>query len=173
MANCFRFTCMLILVSVTAATAQYKSNPVFRLGGAVAFGLSHMASNNIGIGGIAGAEKFFAKRFAAELETSYIYITGDQVFYEEGKNRAFAAPLLAGIKAYPFSNVYGSLRTGAVYFLLNHMPSARFTLGYGAAAGINLPDKNNRLNIQIAFTGYGFEGVNRGYTTLAASIIIR
>jgi hypothetical protein len=173
MAKCFRLTFFAFLVFVSTATAQYKSNPVFRLGGTIAFGLSHMAANNIGIGGIAGAEKSFSKSFAAELEISYTYFTGDKVFYMDGKNRAFTAPLLAGIKAYPFRNVYGSLRTGAVYFLLNSMRSARISLGYGAAGGINLPRSNNRINLQMSYTGFRFEGISRGYTTLAAAIIIR
>jgi hypothetical protein len=174
MATCFRLTFFIFLVFVThATTAQYNSTPVFRLGGAIAFGLSHMAANNIGIGGMAGAEKSFSKSFAAELETSYTYFTGDKAFYMDGRNKAFTAPLLAGIKAYPFRNVYGSLRTGAMYYLLNSMPSARISLGYGAAAGINLPRSNNRLNLQISYTGFRFEGISRGYTTLAAAIIIR
>ena len=173
MAKGIRLTFFASLVFVIAASAQYKSIPVFRLGGTIAFGLSHMASNNIGIGGMAGAEKLFSKSFAAELEISYTYFTGDKVFYMEGKNKAFAAPLLAGIKAYPFRNVYASLRTGAVYFLLNPMHSARISLGYGAAGGINLPRSNNRLNLQMSYTGFQFEGINRGYTTLAAAIIIR
>lgn len=173
MANLYRLTFFALLVFATAASAQNKMNPVFRLGATVSFGLAHMASNTVGIGGIAGAEKLFSKHFAAEAEASYHYFTGDNVFYMDAKNKAFAFPLLAGIKAYPLPNVYGSLRTGAVYFLLNHMSSPRISLGYGVAGGLNLPEKNNRLNLQMAYTGFRFDGFNRGYTTLAAAIIIR
>jgi len=174
MANCYRLTFVALLVFVTAAaTAQNRSNPVFRLGATVSFGLSHMASNNVGIGGIAGAEKLFSDHFAAELEASYHYFTGDKVFYMDAKNKAYAIPLLAGIKAYPLPNLYASLRTGAVYFLLNHMSSSKISLGYGLAGGINLPPKTNRLNLQMGYTGFRFDGISRGYTTLAAAIIIK
>jgi hypothetical protein len=78
-----------------------------------------------------------------------------------------------GIKAYPISNVYASLRTGAVYFLLNNMSSARAALGYGAATGINLSQKTNRLNLQLAYTGFQYDGISRGYATLAVAIIIK
>jgi hypothetical protein len=172
MAICYRLTCAL-LVFVTAATAQNRSNPVFRLGATVSFGLSHMASNTVGIGGIAGAEKLFSDHFAAEVEASYHYFTGDKVFYMAGKNKAFAIPLLAGIKAYPWPNVYASLRTGAMYFLLNPMPSPRISLAYGLAGGFNLPKRTNRLNLQMGYTGFRFDGFNRGYATLAAAIIIK
>lgn len=172
MANCFRLTCFTLFLFISAATAQNKMTPVFRLGATVSFGLSHMASNNVGIGGIAGAEKLFSKHFAAEAEASYHYFTGDKVFYMDARNKAYAFPLLAGIKAYPLPGIYASLRTGAVYFLLNQMPSPHISLGYGMAGGINLPEKINRLNLQMAYTGFRFDGINRGYTTLAAAIII-
>jgi len=172
MANCYRLTCALLIL-VTAATAQNRSNPVFRLGATVSFGLSHMASNNVGIGGMAGAEKLISDHFAAEIEASYHYFTGDKVFYMDAKNKAFAIPLLAGFKAYALPNVYASLRTGAVYFLLNHMSSPKVSLGYGLAGGLNLPKRINRLNLQMGYTGFRFDGINRGYTTLAAAIIIK
>jgi hypothetical protein len=127
----------------------------------------------VGLGGIVGAEKMISKHFAAELEASYNYFTGDKAIYADAKNKSYAIPLLAGIKVYPISNVYASARTGAVYFLLNNMSSPRAALGYGLASGINLPQKTNRLNVQMAYTGFRYDGINRGYATLAVAIIIK
>ena len=173
MANCYRLTLITCILFVTTATAQYKSNPVYRLGATVSFGLSHFTDNNVGVGGLAGAEKMLSKYFAAEAEASYNYFTGDKAIYMDAKNKSYAIPVLAGIKAYPLSNVYASLRTGAVYFLLNNMSSPTIRLGYGLAGGINLPEKTNRLNIQMAYTGFRYDGISRGYATLAAAIIIK
>jgi hypothetical protein len=114
-----------------------------------------------------------SKYFAAEAEAAYSYFTGDNVIYVDAKNKSYAIAVLAGIKAYTLSNVYASLRTGAVYFLLNNMSSARVRFGYGAASGINLPKKTNRLNVQVAYTGFRYDGISRGYATLAAAIIIK
>ena len=173
MANCYRLTFFALILFVTTAAAQTNPGPVFRLGATVSFGLSHIMANNVGIGGIAGAEKLLSKRFAAEIEGSYTYFTGDKAIYNDSKNKSYAVPLLAGIKAYPLSNVYASLRTGAVYFLLNNMSSPRASLGYGVAGGINLPQKTNRLNVQMAYTAFRYAGISRGYATLAAAIIIK
>jgi hypothetical protein len=173
MANCYRLTFLALLLFAKTGTAQIKPGPIFRLGATVSFGLSNISSNNVGIGGLVGAEKMITKYFAAETEASYNYFTGDNVIYTDAKNKSYAIPLLAGIKVYPLSNVYASLRTGAVYFLLNNMSSARVRLGYGLAGGINLPQKTNRLNVQVAYTGFQFDGIRRGYTTLAAAIIIK
>ena len=173
MANCFRLTLLACIVLVKTGTAQIKPGPIFRLGATVSFGLSNLTSNHVGIGGIVGAEKMITDYFGAEIEASYNYFTGDKAIYVDAKNKSYTIPLLAGIKVYPLSNVYASLRTGAVYFLLNNMSSARATLGYGAAGGINLPQKTNRLNVQVAYTGFRYDGINRGYTTLAVAIIIK
>jgi hypothetical protein len=173
MANCFRLTFLAIIVFVQTGTAQIKPGPVLRLGATVSFGLSNLTSNNVGVGGIVGAEKMISKKFAAEAEASYNYFTGDKAIYVDAKNKSYAVPLLVGIKAYPISNVYASLRTGAVYFLLNNMSSARAALGYGAATGINLSQKTNRLNLQLAYTGFQYDGISRGYATLAVAIIIK
>jgi hypothetical protein len=131
-----------------------------------------MASNNVGLGGLAGAEKQIGKYFAAEAEASYNYFTGDKTVYSEAKNKAFNIPLLIGIKAYPFSNLYFSLRTGTTLFLLNGMSAAEFRWIYGVAGGINLPQKVNRINIQLGYSEFPDHGIRRGYTTLAAAIII-
>src|ERR1041385_3087047 len=137
MANCFRLTLLACFVLVKTGTAQIKPGPIFRLGATVSFGLSNLASNHVGIGGIVGAEKMITKYFAAELEASYNYFTGDKAIYADAKNKSYTIPVLAGVKMYPLSNVYASLRAGAINFLLNNMSSARVQLGYGAAAGIN------------------------------------
>jgi hypothetical protein len=173
MANCFRLTFLACILSVTTGTAQIKPGPIFRLGASVSFGLSNITANHVGIGGVVGAEKMITRYFAAETEASYNYFTGDKAIYTDAKNKCYAIPLLAGIKAYPISNVYASLRTGAVYFLLNNMSSPRVSLGYGAAGGINLPQKTNRLNVQVAYTGFQYDGISRGYATLAVAIIIK
>jgi hypothetical protein len=173
MANCFRLTFLACIVFIQTGTAQIKPGPVVRLGATVSFGLSNLTSNNVGLGGIIGAEKLISKHFAAEAEASYNYFTGDKSIYVDSKNKSYTIPLLAGIKMYPLSNVYASLRTGAVYFLLNNMSSARVQLGYGAAGGINLPQKTNRLNVQVAYTGFRYDGISRGYATLAVAIIIK
>jgi hypothetical protein len=173
MANCFRLTFLAIIVFIQTGTAQIKPGPIFRLGATVSFGLANLTSNHVGIGGIVGAEKMIGDYFGAEIEASYNYFTGDKAIYADAKNKSYTIPLLAGIKMYPLHNVYASLRTGAVYFLLNNMSSARARLGYGAAGGINLPQKTNRLNVQVAYTGFRYDGVNRGYATLAAAIIIK
>jgi len=173
MANCYRLTFLVCLLIVKTGTAQIKPGPIFRLGATVSFGLNNLASNNVGIGGITGAEKMISNHFAAELEASYNYFTGDKAIYADAKNKSYAIPVLAGIKVYPVSNVYASARTGAVYFLLNNMSSPRAALGYGLAGGINLPQKTNRLNVQMAYTGFRYDGINRGYATLAVAIIIK
>ena len=173
MANCYRLTFLALLLFAKTGTAQIKPGPIFRLGATVSFGLSNITSNHVGMGGLVGAEKMITKYFAAEFEASYNYFTGDKVIYADSKNKSYAIPLLAGIKAYPLPNVYASLRTGAVYFLLNNMSSARAALGYGVAGGINLPKKINRLNVQVAYTGFRYDGISRGYATLAAAIIIK
>ena len=162
---------VLLLFSVTAS-AQRKSTYSFRLGASVSFGLSHMAQNTVGIGGLAGAEKRLSGIFAAEAEACYTYFTGDKVTYENGKNKAFVMPVLAGFKVYVLPQCYLSLRTGAAWFLLNDMPSSAIRLGYGMAAGINLPKKFNRINVQAGYTGFRYHDVQRGFATLAASIII-
>lgn len=173
MANCYRLPFFALTMFVTTATAQTKPGTAFRFGATVSFALSKISANDVGLGGLAGAEKLFSEYFAAEMEASYNYFTGDKVFYVDGKNKSYAVPFLAGLKAYPLSNVYASVRSGAVYFLLNDMPSPKVRFAYGVAGGINLPKKTNRLNIQMAYTGFRYDHISRGYATLAAAIIIK
>ena len=173
MANCFRLTFLAIIVFVQTGNAQIKPGPILRLGATVSFGLSNLADNQVGIGGIVGGEKMISKYFAAETEASYNYFTGDKAIYSDAKNKSYAIPVLAGIKYYPLSNVYASLRTGGIYYLLNDMSKARAAIAYGAAGGINLPQKTNRLNAQLSYTGFKYNGISRGYATLAVAIIIK
>src|ERR1700754_2305184 len=106
--------CLLIFIVVsvlsTTATAQKRTVYTFRLGATVSFGLSKIAHNDVGIGGLIGAEKLLDKQFAIELETNYTYFTGDKVMYNDGRNKAFSIPVLAGVKIYPYPNGYFSLR---------------------------------------------------------------
>lgn len=170
---CLTLVLSLLLFCSMNALAQKKPSPwSFRLGPAVSFGLSNMNANNVGFSGIAGAEKKFHPHFAAETELSYHYFTGDKVNYVDGRNKAWAIPLLAGIKAFMHPQVYASLRTGPAVFLLNDMPDAALRLAYGAALGFNLPHKINRINTQLQYTSFRYNQVQRGYATLAVAIII-
>ena len=168
--RCVGFFTFLLLSLTTVA--QNKSIYSFRFGAQVAFGLSNIAHNEVGVGGLAGAEKRFSRNFAAEAEASYVYFTGDKVLYEMARNRAFTLPVLAGIKAYLGPQSYVSLRGGLVWFALNDMRSSAFRPGYGLATGINLPKKFNRINVQAGWTGFAYRSVLRGYASLTASIII-
>jgi Outer membrane protein beta-barrel domain len=171
MKKCCVSSFVLFLLCVTVS-AQKKSTYSFRVGATVSAGLSKIAQNNVGIGGLVGAEKRFSRIFAAEGEASYTYFTGDKESYEDGKNKAFAMPVMLGIKAYLIPQAYVSLRTGATWFVLNNMSSSAVRPGYGMAAGINLPPKTNRINVQAGYTSFRYAQVQRGYATLAASIII-
>ncbi len=163
---------LILLFMCMRAGAQNKPNYSFRFGAQVAFGLSKITNNTVGIGGLAGAESRFSRTFAAEAEASYVYFTGDKVNYEAARNRAFALPLLIGIKAYLSPQAYVSMRGGLTWFMMNDMPSSAFRPGYGIAAGINLPKNFNRVNVQAGWTGFGYNKTQRGYASLAASIII-
>lgn len=161
-----------LAVLCKTAAAQKKPTYNFRLGATVSFGLTKIAGNNVGIGGLVGVEKQVDKQFTVELEGAYNYFTGDKVTYNDANNKAFAIPVLAGVKVYPSRNAYFSLRTGAIYFLLNDMPDAKIRLAYGIASGINLPKTTNRVNLQLAYTLFQYQRITRGYATLAAAIII-
>jgi|ADGO01.1.fsa_nt_gi hypothetical protein len=154
------------------AIAQQTNNPQFRVGASIAFGLTNIAHNTVGIGGVAGVEKKVNKVLAAEAEVAYTYFTGDKSVYMQGKNKAWNIPLMAGVKAYVLPGVYGSLRAGGIYFLLNDQPDTHIRPCYGVAAGTNFPQRHQRLNVQLGYTGFRYNGDSRGYATLAASIII-
>lgn len=167
--------CLTLLCAVFAGLslhAQTENDFRFRVGATIAFGLSHIAHNDVGIGGEAGVEKPFSKIFSAELESGYTYFTGDEMVYDEGGNKAWAVPLLAGLRLYPQPWLYMAARAGGICFTINSESSTHIRPAYGVAAGMNLPQKNNRLNVQLQYTGFRFAGVSRGYATLAAAIII-
>jgi hypothetical protein len=168
--------CLLVVLALCAnfcrVSGQNSTKTRFRLGASIAFGLTKISHNEVGLGGVAAVERNFSKLFAWELEGSYNYFTGDKTLYLEGENKAWAIPLLAGIKLYPRRWLYGSLRAGAILFQLNHQATSHIRAAYGFAAGMNLPDKNNRLNIQLGYTGFAYRGDSPGYVTLAAAIII-
>lgn len=151
---------------------QHSTKTRFRVGATISFAMTSIADNDVGIGGIAGAEKRFNKLFAGELEASFTYFTGDKIVYPEGDNKAWAIPVLAGLRLYSTSWLYGSVRAGAICFLLNYETSTHISAAYGIAAGMNFPEKNNRLNLQLGYTGFRFGGKSRGYATLAAAILI-
>jgi hypothetical protein len=168
--------CLLVVLALCAGFCheygQQSTKSRFRVGATISFGMSNIADNNVGVGGVAGAEKAFNKMFAGELEASFTYFTGDEIVYPGGDNKAWALPVLAGLRLYSLSWLYGSVRAGAICFLLNHETSTHIRAAYGLAAGMNLPEKNNRLNVQLGYTGFRFGGKSRGYATLAAAIII-
>ena len=163
---------MLTMAACLHVHGQTKKEVHFRAGATIAFGLSRIANNEVGIGGVVGVEKPFNELFAGELELSYTYFTGDKVLYLDGKNKAWSLPLLAGIKWYPRRWLYGAVRAGAIGFLFNSETSTSIRPAYGLAAGMNLPEKHNRVNLQLGYTGFPYGGDNRGYATLAAAIII-
>ena len=80
------------------ALSQTKSPYSFRAGATLSFGMSNIANNNVGLGGLVGAERRINKLFTIEAEGTYSYIIGDDVVYPEGKNKSFAIPILAGLK---------------------------------------------------------------------------
>jgi hypothetical protein len=163
---------LVFLLLSLLSIAQHTSSYSYRFGAQVAFGLSGIGNNEVGIGGLAGAEKRFSKNFAAEVEGSYTYFIGDKLWYEGGKNRAFALPILAGIKGYLTPQVYASLRAGAAWFGLNIMNKSAVRPAYGIAAGLNIPKSTNRINIQLGWTSFRYADTQRGYATLSTSINI-
>lgn len=167
-----RVSLFIALLCCAAVTAQDKPLYSFRIGAQVAAGLSEMADNSVGIGGLAGAERVLTRIFALEAEAGYIYFTGDKAYYEGGKNNAFAVPVLVGMKAYLVPSAYVGLRAGFSWFAVNDMSGTAVRPAVGIAAGLNLPRKDNRVNVQAAYTRFGDDGVQRGYASLAASIII-
>lgn len=172
MSKCCLLISLALCVCFCNAQGQTSKKTRFRLGANIAFVLSHIANNDVGVGGTAGAEKAIGNNFSAELEASYTYFTGDKLLYLNGDNKAWSLPVLAGVKLYAKHWLYGSLRAGAIAFKLNSESSTHIRPAYGLAAGINLPKKNNRLNMQLGYTAFHFGGRSRGYATLAAGIII-
>ena len=168
--------CHLLLPALFACLCVHAqtTNPLrFRVGATIAFGLTDIAQNEVGVGAEAGVEKPFSKLFSAELEAGYTYFTGDEMVYPEGNNKAWAIPLLLGARLYAQKWLYMSARAGAICFTINSESSTHIRPAYGIAAGVHLPEKNNRLNVQLQYTGFSFAGNSRGYATLAVAIIIK
>lgn len=117
-------------------------------------------------------ERSVHRVFSPEAEISYSYFFGDKVLYSNGSNKAYTVPLLLGIKTFFVPQFYVSPRVGAVYFKLNGSERSKFTAAYGLASGFNFPKKTNRLNFQLGYTGFRYNGFHRGYATLAFAIII-
>lgn len=172
MQKCCLATLLAAFVCLFVQAQTDKKKMRYRVGATISPILVNIANNEVGIGGFLGAEKSFSKSFAAEVEVSYSYFAGDQAMYTEGSNKAWAVPVLAGVKAFVTQNLYGSLRTGAIFFMLNDQTTTHIQPALGLAGGMNFPQKNNRLNIQLGYTGFRFNSSNRGYATLAAAFII-
>lgn len=170
MQRCATLFIFLFLLSV--AHGQYKTAPSFRIGASFSFGMSSIAANNLGIGGQVGAEKKISKKFAIDLEMAYSYFTGDKNVYDEGKNNAYAIPLLGGVKYFLAADLYTSLRAGAVYFQFNNSMKPAVQPIIGIAAGMNFPRITNRVNVQTGYNSFRHNEITRGYATLAVSIII-
>ena len=168
----YLFAVVALCLPFCSLHAQHSDKARFRVGASISFGMSNMAHNDVGVGGIAGAEKTFSRNFSGEIEAAYSYFTGDKAVYPQGDNKAWAIPVLAGLRVYPLDWLYGSVRAGAICFLLNHESSVHIRPAYGVAAGMNFPRNNNRLNLQLGYNGFRFGGKSRGYATLAAAIII-
>jgi hypothetical protein len=168
----YLFAIMALCLSFGTVNAQHSGKARFRVGATISFAMSNIADNEVGVGGLAGAEKPFSRLFSGELEASYSYFTGDKAVYPNGDNKAWAIPILAGARLYATDWLYGSARAGAICFLFNHETSTHIRPAYGLAAGMNFPRRNNLLNLQLGYTGFRFGGKSRGYATLAAAIII-
>jgi hypothetical protein len=119
-----------------------------------------------------GAEKNIHKNLSIGAETGFNYFIGDKFYTPTGKNKAYTLPLLAEMKVYFLSQFYVSPRLGALYFILNDQAGGHVQLAYGVAGGFNVPKKINRINIQVNYTGFRHDHVQRGYATLAVAIIM-
>lgn len=151
---------------------QPVSKWVYHIGTSISFATRSIASNDAGIGIMGGVEKNIYRNLSIGAETGFTYFIGDKSYTIGGKNKAYTIPLLAEIKVYFLSQFYVSPRAGAIYFLLNNLSKGHVRLAYGFTGGFNLPKKSNRINIQAGYTGFRYDGVQRGYATLAAAIII-
>lgn len=145
---------------------------IYRVGPLISFATSHIANNEAALGILGGVERTVYRNLSIGAETGFNYFIGDNSYSTDGKNKAYTIPILAELKLYFLSQFYVSPRLGGIYFLLNDESRGHAGLAYGFAGGLNLPKKNNRINIQTSYTGFRHRGVQRGYATLAAAIII-
>lgn len=166
---------LIVTVSFSMNTygqTQTSNKWIYRVGPSISFGTNHIANNDAGLGIFGGIERTIYKNVSVGAETGFTYFIGDNSYSTDGKNKAYTIPVLAEMKLYFLSQFYVSPRLGGIYFLLNDEANGHATLAYGLAAGFNLPKRNNRINIQTSYTGFRHDGVQRGYATLAAAIII-
>jgi hypothetical protein len=154
------------------AQIQPVTKWIFQVGSSVSFATKAIANNDAGIGIIGRAEKNIYKNYSIGVETGFNYFIGDKSYSMYGKNKAYTIPLLAEMKVYFLSQFYIVPRLGALYFLLNDQSTGHIQFAYGLAGGMNLPKKNNRINIQGGYTAFRHDHVQRGYATLAVAVII-
>lgn len=168
------FILLLVVAIPIHSTAQIQpaSKWIYDIGPSISFATKSIANNDAGIGILGGVERNIHKRLSVGAETGFTYFIGDKTYSVEGKNKAYTIPLLAEVKVYFLSQFYVSPRVGSIYFLLNDQSKGNISLAYGLAGGFNLPKKANRINIQLGYTGFRYQNVQRGYITLAAAIII-
>jgi hypothetical protein len=164
---------MTIAVSLkTYSQTQPVNKWIYRVAPSISFATSHIANNDAGLGILGGVERSIYKNLSVGAETGFNYFIGDNSYSTDGKNKAYTIPVLAEMKLYFLSQFYVSPRVGAIYYLLNDEANGHVGLAYGLAGGFNVPKKNNRINIQTCYTSFRHGGVQRGYATLAAAIII-
>ena len=170
------YVCILIMtvpVSIDTYSQTSLANKwIYRVGPSISFGTSNIANNDAGLGILGGIERAVYKNLSVGAETGFNYFIGDNSYSTDGKNKAYTIPVLAELKVYFLSQFYVSPRVGGIYFLLNDEAKGHAGPAYGLAAGFNLPKRSNRINIQTSYTGFRHAGVQRGYATLAAAIII-
>jgi hypothetical protein len=169
--------CFLLAIVIVPSSLYGQIQPVskwiYHIGPSISFATMSIANNDAGLGLLGGVEKNIHKNISIGAETAFTYFIGDDKTYTmPAKNKAYTVPLFAEIKVYFLSQFYISPRAGAIYFLLNNQHKSHVRLAYGFTGGFNLPKKSNRINIQAGYTGFRHDNVQRGYTTLAASIII-
>jgi len=166
------FLLSFILPDCAFSQVQPVSKWIFHVGPSISFATTSIGNNDAGLGILGGIEKNVYKNVSVGAETGFSYFIGDKTFTTSAKNKAFTIPLLAELKIYFLSQFYVSPKIGTIYFILNDQAKSALRLAYGFTGGFNLPKKSNRINIQVGYTGFRHDGVQRGYATLAAAIII-
>ena len=161
----------IALSSSLFAQVQPISKWIYHAGPAISFAPRFIANNEAAIGLVAGMERNIYKNLSVGAETGFHYFIGDKTHSTDGKNKAYTIPVFCELKVYFLSQFYAGPRVGAIYFLLNNDARSHVRLAYGLASGFNLPKRNNRINLQAAYTGFAY-GTHRGYASVAAGIII-
>lgn len=161
----------IVLSSALMAQPQPVTKWIYHTGPAISFAPHGIANNEAAIGIVAGAERNIYKNLSVGAETGFHYFIGDKSYSIDGKNKAYTVPLLTELKVHFLSQFYVAPRVGLIYFLLNNDARSHVRLAYGLSGGFNLPRRNNRVNLQVAYTGFEY-GLHRGYASLAAAILI-